>query len=234
MTGLIVDLPKGSGAGAFDWLLGRMRSGDAPFANDIVSFRTSDSFGLSVGEDALASIALAAVSSDEVEVASGVTVQAVDAERLTGFLRDQWRAFDHLGINLSYLDLHEAQWQRLIGAVGAMLPAYRLEIGSANDVVMIVMEDAVTGRASVLELVYDRGARRSSFHVCARVAADRAQVEDAFPAPYGAYKPGDEPFFRSVALPYAPNLPSYLDLAFSDAEMAPWPQIVAAMGKRIA
>jgi hypothetical protein len=37
-----------------------------------------------------------------------------------------------------------------------------------------------------------------------------------------------------VALPISPSLPSYLDLAFCDAQMGPWPQIVAAMGKRIA
>jgi len=234
VTGLTIDLPQGGG-GTLDWLLARMRSGEAAFANDIVSFRDGDGdrFGLSLGDDALASIILAAPStSDGVEVAPGVTVQTVAAERLTGFLSDQWRAFDHLGINLSHLELDDLAWHRLIAAVAAKLPAWRLEIGSANDIVMIVAEDG--GQASVVELVYDRAARRSSFHVCARVAADRAQVDGAFPAPYGAYKPGDEPFFRSVALPVSPRLPSYVDLAFSDAQMGPWPQIVAAMGKRIA
>ena len=234
MTGLVIDLPQGGGA-TFDWLMSRMRSGAAAFANDIVSFRAGDRdrFGLSLGDDALASISLAAPSSpDEVAVAPGVIVQAVAAEQLTGFLSEQWRCFDHLGINLSHLDLDEAAWHRLIAAVAARLPAWRLEIGSANDIVMLVAEDG--DRASVVELVYDRAAPRSSFHICARVAADRAQVDGAFPAPYGAYKPGDEPFFRSVALPFSPRLPSYVDLAFSDAQMAPWPQIVAAMGKRVA
>jgi hypothetical protein len=234
VTGLVLDLPQGGG-GTFDWLLARMRSGEAAFANDIVSFRLSDEgrFSLSLGDTALVSIPLAALPpADGVEVAPGVTVQAVDDTRLTGFLSGQWRAFDHFGINLAHLDLDEADWHRLVAAVAAKLPAWRLEIGSANDIVMIVAEDG--SRASVVELVYDRAAQRSSFHVCARVAADRAQVDGAFPAPYGAYKPDDEPFFRSVALPFSPCLPSYLDLAFSDAQMGPWPQIVAAMGKRIA
>jgi len=97
---------------------------------------------------------------------------------------------------------------------------------------MIVQGDG--DRASVVELVHDRAAERSSFHICARVEADRAMVEAAFPKPHGAYKPGDEPFFRSVALSVSPRLPSYLDLAFSDGQMGPWPWIVAAMGKRIA
>jgi hypothetical protein len=233
VTRLILDLPQG---GAFDWLLARMQSGEAAFANDIVSFRESagDNFSLSLDEGGpRISIALStAATPDAVEVAPGVRVQAVEAERLTDFLADQWRAFDHLGINLSHHDLEKTDFDRLIAALGAKLPAYRLEIGSANDIVMIVAEDG--SRTSVVELVYDRGASRSSFHVCARVAADRAAVDAAFPAPYGAYKPGDEPFFRSVALPFSPRLPSYVDLAFSDAQMAPWPQIVATMGKRIA
>lgn len=234
MTGLTIDLPQGGG-GTFDWLLTRMRSGDAAFANDIVSFRMGDGFGLSLGEDGPGvSIALSpVVSPDAVEIAPGVQVQAVEAGRLTGFLADQWRVFDHLGINLSHRELEKTGFDRLVAAMSVKLPAYRLEIGSANDIVMIVAESE-DGNASVVELVYDRGAHRSSFHICARVGADRAEVDGAFPAPYGAYKPGDEPFFRSVALPFSPRLPSYVDLAFSDAQMAPWPQIVAAMGKRIA
>jgi hypothetical protein len=238
VTRLILDLPQGSSGSAFDWLLARTRSGDAAFANDIVSFREhdGDTFNLSFGEGApLVSIVLSpAASPDAVEVAPGVEIQAVEAGRLTEFLADRWRAFDHLGINLSHRELDKTDFDRLIAAVGAKLPAFRLEIGSANDIAMIVMEDTATGRSSVVELVYDRAASRSSFHVCARVAADRAEVDAAFRAPYGAYKPGDEPFFRSVALPSSPRLPSYVDLAFSDAQMAPWPQIVAAMGKRIA
>ena len=63
--------------------------------------------------------------------------------------------------------------------------------------------------------------------------AARGLVDAEFPGPFGGYKPGDEPFFRSVALPYTLGMPTYLDLSFSDAQMAPWPQIVAAMGKRI-
>ena len=233
MTGLILDLPHGGGE-TFDWMLARMRSGEPAFANDIVSFRVGDAdrFGLSLGDEALASVALAVSSLEGVEIAPGVTVQAVETAQLTGFLSDQWRAFNHLGINLSHLELGEAEWHRLIAAVAAKLPAWRLKISSANDIVVLVAEDG--DRASVVELVYDRAAPRTSFHVCARVAADRAAVEAAFPPPFGAYKPGDEPFFRSVALPISPRLPSYLDLAFSDAQMGPWPQIVAAMGKRIA
>jgi hypothetical protein len=236
VTRLVLDLPQGGGD-TFDWLLARMRSGKAAFANDIVSFREDDgkNFSLSLDDGGVRiSIALApAGAPDVVEVATGVMVQAVETERLTGFLIGRWGAFDHLGINLSHRELEKADFDRLIAAMGAQLPAYRLEIGSANDIVMIVAEGA-DGNVSVVELVYDRAASRSSFHICARVGADRAEVDAAFPAPYGAYKPGDEPFFRSVALPFSPSLPSYVDLAFSDAQMAPWPQIVVAMGKRIA
>ena len=230
MTGLVLELPS-SGGETFAWLRSRMESGEQACANDIVSFRTGDSFRLTLGDRRLAALTLNAPS-DTVEVAPGVTVAPVVENRLAGFLQSEWRGFDHLGINLSHCDIIEADWQKLIATVAAELPAWRLEIGSVNDIVMIVKEDG--DRASVVELVLDRRAERSSFHVCARVAADRAAVEAAFPAPFGAYKPGDEPFFRSVALPVSPRLPSYLDLSFSDAQMGPWPGIVAAMGKRIA
>ena len=230
MTGLILDLPS-AGGGAFSWLLERIRSGAAAFANDIVSFRTGNDFGLSLDDQRLATMKLAAPS-DEIEVAPGVAVQPIAEERLVKFLASEWCAFDHLGLNLSHNDLDEAQWHRLIAAVAGKLPTWRLEIASANDIVMVVTEDG--DRTSVVELVHDRAARHSSFHVCARVAADRAKVEAVFPAPFGAYKPGDEPFFRSVALPVSSRLPSYFDFAFSDARMGPWPQIATAMGKRIA
>jgi hypothetical protein len=230
MGGLILDVPSGGGE-TFAWLRSRMDSGDAALANHVISIRVGHGFGLSLGDRPLAALNLDAPA-DTVEVAPGVTVQAVAEDRLAGFLEREWLGFDHLGINLSHRDLDETQWQQLIAAVGAELPAWRLEIGSVNDIVMIVTEDG--DRASVVELVLDRRAERSSFHICARVDADRAAVEAEFPAPSGAYKPGDEPFFRSVALPVSPRLPSYLDLSFSDARMGPWPAIVAAMGKRIA
>jgi hypothetical protein len=230
VTGLILDLPSGGGE-TFAWLRSRMDSGEAAFANHAVSIRVGHGFGLSLGDRPLAALNLDAPS-DTVEVAPGVAVQPVADNRLAGFLQSEWRGFDHLGINLSYKDLDEAEWQQLVASVAAELPAWRLEIGSANDIVMVVKEDG--DRASVVELVLDRRAERSSFHICARVAADRAAVDRAFPQPFGAYKPGDEPFFRSVALPVSPRLPSYLDLSFSDAQMGPWPAIVAAMGKRIA
>jgi hypothetical protein len=230
VTGLILDLPSGGGE-AFAWLRARMESGEPAFANDIVSFRTGDGFGLSLGDRPLATMKLGAPS-DTVEVAPGVTVRPVPDDRLAGFLRSEWRGFDHLGINLSHRELGEIEWQKLVASVAAELPVWRLEIGSANDIVMVVKEEG--DRASVVELVLDRRAERSSFHICARVAVDRAAVEAAFSAPYGACKPGDEPFFRSVALPVSPRLPSYLDLAFTDAQMGPWPAIVTAMGKPIA
>jgi len=230
MGGLILDVPSGGGE-TFAWLRSRMESGDQAFANGAISLRVGHGFGLSLGDTPLAALNLGAPS-DTVEAAPGVTVQPVAEDRLAGFMEAEWRGFDHLGINLSHKDIDEAQWQQLIASVAAALPAWRLEIGSVNDIVMIVKEEG--DRASVVELVLDRRAERSSFHICARVEADRAAVEAEFPAPFGAYKPGDEPFFRSVALPVSPRLPSYIDLAFSDAQMGPWPGIVAAMGKRIA
>jgi hypothetical protein len=230
VSGLIIDVPS-DGDGIVTWLLGRTRSGGPASDNDVVSFRIGDGFGLSLGAQPLATMNLGAPS-DVVEVAPGVAVQSGGWERLEDFLAKEWSAYDHVGLNLSHRDLGEVEWKGLIAVVATKFPAWRLEIGSVNDIVMVVRQDE--RRTSVVELVLDRRAERSSFHVCARVKADRTAVEAAFPPPFGAYKPGDEPFFRSVALPVSSRLPSYIDLAFSDAQMAPWPQIVAAMGKRIA
>jgi hypothetical protein len=235
---LALDLPLGhdvADGGAFDWLLAQMRSGEAAFANDVIVLRPRSGEGVVLSFDGggpLLSVPTPTIFGDTVEVSPGLYLQPADQTRLTDFLAEHWLALDHIGINLSHRDLTEARWQRAIAAIGVVLPAYRLEIGVANDIVMIVSEG--NDRVSTLELVYDRAATSSSLHICARLSVPRALVDAEFPAPFGAYKPGDAEFFRSVALPYTLGVPAYLDLSFSDAQMAPWPQIVAAMGKRIA
>lgn len=238
MSGLALDLPLGQGAangGAFDWLLAQMRSGEAAFANDLIALRPRSGERIVLSFDGggpLLSFPAPTIHGDAVELSPGLYLQQADQTRLTDFLAEHWLALDHVGLNLSHRDLPEADWRTAITAIGAVLPAYRLEIGASNDIVMIVSEDA--GRVSTLELVYDRAATLSSLHVCARLSVPRGLVDAEFPEPFGAYKPGDEAFFRSVALPYTLGLPTFLDLSFSDAQMAPWPEIVAAMGRRVA
>ena len=238
MSGLIADLPLGRGGpngGAFGWLLAQMRSGEAAFANDLIELRPRDGEGIALSFDggaALLSVPIPATSIDTVEVAPGLHLHPADQAWLVDFLAGHWLALDHVGINLSHRDLAEADWRTAIAAIGAALPAYRLEIGASNDIVMIVSEAG--GRVSTVELVYDRAATISSLHICARLSMPRALVDAEFPEPFGAYKPGDDAFFRSVALPYTLGMPAYLDLSFSDAQMGPWPQIVAAMGARVA
>ena len=68
--------------------------------------------------------------------------------------------------------------------------------------------------------------------LCARVRSDKAATERAFPAPHGAYKPGDEPYFRSVTAAAGIRVPFYLDLAFAGGAFPRWSEIVAAMGRR--
>ncbi|HTJ63790.1 MAG TPA: hypothetical protein VL899_08260 [Alphaproteobacteria bacterium] len=235
MTGLTVDLPRGRGGGTFDWLLAGLRSGDRAYGSDAVTLVPRDGGRLDIvlgGRTLLSYPAAPPGNPGSVEIAPGLAIPPADPETLTQFLRDNWLALDHVGFNLSHRDLDIGEWTRAIAEIGAALPAYRLEIDSANDIVMIVVER--DGRASTAELVYDRAASVSSMHFCARVAVPRLAVEAAFPTPVGAYKPGDEAFFRSVALDAPLGMPVYVDLAFSDAQMAPWPQIVAAMGKRLA
>jgi hypothetical protein len=166
-------------------------------------------------------------------IAPGLSLEPAAVDDLSTFLRGQWRGSDHVGINLSHRELDEPAWQSFVAALGAAVPAWRLDVGSVNDIVFIVLENEGAATAAVVELVYDRTAAHSSVHFCVRVAASRDAVERQFAAPHGGYKTGDEAFFRSVALPSPACLPIYVDLAFSEAQVAPWPQTVRAIGRRV-
>lgn len=237
MSSLIIELPRGAvhTASTLDWLLQQS-------ASDAVVLRVqndSDSIVVAAVADGvernLLSVPCPVADSTHgmVDIAPGVRLAPPEPAELTRFLREQWRALDHIGINFSQQVLDETQWRDSIVALGSRVPAYRLDVGSANDIVFLLL-DTDAAEPTVIELVYDRSAAQSSVHFCVRAAADRAQLEREFAAPYGAYKPGDEAFFRSVALPQTLALPAYVDLAFSDAQIAPWPQIVQTMGQRVA
>lgn len=216
-----------------DWLLRRIADEDGVSGDPPVSAECGDVIGIGVeGRFSRIAIALAADSEDVVTIAPNIRLVPTDSAILEHFLRSHWRSLDHIGINISARDLDIAGWRRLIADIAQSLPAYRLNVDSPNDIVMIVDDGTVSG-SGVVELVHDRTASYSSFHLCISVHADRAALEAMFPPPLGAYKPGDEPFFRSVALPGALRLPAYLDLAFSDGGMTPWADIVGAMGTRI-
>lgn len=232
-----VSLPD-SGIDATDdvlgWLLGEMSRPDDVFSSPLASMVRGQGDALAIGVGGREwRIALAGNGdAGRVTVMPGLSLVPPDPLTLTTFLRSHWRQLDHIGINLSTRELSVDGWQALIGAVATVLPAYRLDVGSLNDIVMIV-DDRDPARMGVVELVHDHVAPSSSFHICASVNAGRAALEAAFPFPFGGYKPGDEAFFRSVALPVAVAMPVYLDLAFADGGMMPWPDIVAAMGTRI-
>ncbi len=168
---------------------------------------------------------------ERVPAAPGVDLAPVQAGALSEFLQGSAISIDHIGINLCAADLPEANWAAALLALDAVFPTYLLQVGAANANANAIAIALLPSLA--LELVYDRGAIQSSFHVCVKVAATRAQVEARFPFPHGVYKPGDEAFFISLAPPPRLRIPTYLDLAFSDGQMAPWPTIVQAMGRRV-
>lgn len=167
-----------------------------------------------------------------VAIAPGAALAPTNASTLLDFLRTHWQRIDHIGFNISEQDMAASDWERLIDAIAQSWPAYRLNIGSRNDIVMLVHDGGLEGTATV-ELVYDRAVHWSNMHICVAVDADRAGLEAAFPEPFGAYKPGDERFFRSVAPQQALPLPVYIDLAFTDGDMMPWTNVVHTMGTRI-
>lgn len=229
-----IELPRAVGAdqAALTALLARLSFG----ADSGIALRLADADALGIAgadERSLLSVPLLpANAAAGVEISVGQWVQAPPFDRLVRFLDAQRAVLDHVGINFSQSDLSESMWRDFIAALAARVPAWRLELGSANDIVFVVCERE-TAPAAVVELVYDRAAAVTHVHLCARVAADRAVVEREFAAPQGGYKPGDEAFFRSVALPSLLRVPAYVDLAFSDAAVAPWPQTVRAIGRRI-
>ncbi len=238
MNTIVVELPVDAPiSGPLALLLARLH-GEQP----VIEVRTGESASIGVaveGSDGvtrrLLSVPVARDTGrvDALTIAQGLSLQPAAADDLSAFLRAQWGGSDHVGINFSHRELDEPAWQSFVAALGAVVPAWRLDVGSVNDIVFIVVERPDTAQAAVVELVYDRTAIHSSVHFCVHVAAGRDVVEREFAAPSGGYKPGDEAFFRSVALPSAKTLPVYVDLAFSEAQVAPWPQTVRAIGHRI-
>ncbi|WP_157218864.1 hypothetical protein [Flavisphingomonas formosensis] len=241
MTRLSLQLPAVPGAADPDplaWLLAAMRTGRPPFRHCALDagFAGTGAIRLGAGDAWLEIVPAAersASSAATVPIVPGLALTPPDPESLIDCLTARAEAIDHVGISLSQRDLDGAAWEDFIARLAAFLPAWRLEIGSANDIVMIVCEGAEGERAAAIELVHDRTAPFSSVHLCLAMGCDRAELEARLPPPLGGAKPGDEPFFRSVALPPSLAVPAYLDLAFSDGEMTPWPAIVRAMGKRI-
>ncbi len=239
MSKIVVTLPLGAKAeaGALGRLVQRLEAEDPA---GFVSLRPHHFSAIEIGIEGGASFRVplpangaAANSRDSVEVAESLHLKPSPADRIEPFLARHNAALDHIGLNLSHRDIDETTWRALVEAAAASLPLYRLEVGSPNDILLALQTDPETGAVNVLELVRDQSAGRTSLHFCLSVKAPRKAVEAAFPDPFGGYKPGDEQFFRSAAFMPELAMPAYLDFAFEDGGLTPWPQIVAAMGKRV-
>ena len=241
MSALTINLPllrdaAHAEAGALSWLLQRIEAKDP---DHVVALRPHQSADLDIALESgdaqriVSRTDVGANTPSNVEINASLSLKPSSGAHIQTFLKQYGFALDHIGLNLSHRDINETQWRTLVDSVAAHTPLYRLEIGSANDILLVVRPDERTDDAHVLELVRDASAAQTSLHLCLRINARRADIEAAFPDPFGGYKPGDEPFFRSVALYPELSIPAYLDFSFSDGDMTPWPQIVAAMGKHI-
>lgn len=219
------------GAGVFERLQREILKGHAFASVALEHSRHALELMIDGGRGALVQIPPAQGIEETVEIAPGHILKPCESERILAFLATASPRLDHIGINLSKADVSATDWKTLINALGAIWPAYRLNIGSPNDIVLLI--DQSSADPSVVELVHDRAAQRTSLHFCLKVNLERKPLAEIFPAPHGGYKPGDEAFFRSVALPRFSFVPAYLDLAFSDAPIAPWPKIAAQMGQRL-
>lgn len=244
MSDICLHLPAGSAYPGQDsllsWLLDRIEHGAPGFANSFGPIRIVDGDSIAIAGSALSGHHAITLSpgiegsrdDDAVPISVDLALLPADPQRTMAFLQRHWRTIDHIGLNLSDRDIDQIGWDALVADIGNHAQAYRLNIGSANDIVMVVKESP-HGQPSVLELVHDRSAPRSSFHICACLDAPRSLIEDAFPYPYGGYKRGDEPFFRSAAIASSLRMPVFIDLAFSDGGMTPWLDIVQKLGTRI-
>lgn len=241
MSALTINLPLPGAAahaeaGAFRWLL---QSIAAQHPDNFVALRPGEGADLAIeigsgGAQRIAQATDAAANSpSHVEINESLSLQPTSGAHIQSFLTQHGFALDHIGLNLSHRDISVMQWREVVQSVATHTPLYRLEIGSPNDILLAVQPDPKNGDAHVLELVRDASDAQTSLHLCLRVNATRASIEAAFPDPFGGYKPSDEQFFRSAALFPELSIPAYLDFAFTDGNMTPWPQIVAAMGKRI-
>lgn len=242
MSALTINLPligdaAPAEAGALSWLLEQI---EAQHSDNFASVRARQDTTLNVEFESGATQRIAYTTDahtntpKNVEINASLSLRPSTSARIQTFLTQHRFVLDHIGLNLSHRDIDEAQWRNLVSSLAARTPLYRLEIGSPNDILLAVQPAPKTGDAHVLELVRDQSVAQTSLHLCLRVDAPRKEIEAAFAEPFGGYKPGDEPFFRSVGLSPELAMPAYLDFSFEDGNMTPWPQIVAAMGKRIA
>jgi hypothetical protein len=245
VTKLLVNLPlhdqaEASGAHALFWILQYIEEEDT---NGLVSLRPclSQTLEIGIASDDLTLIpctidkeeAARSNSRSNVEIAAGMHLEPARSGSIISFLKEYPPELDHVGLIFSEHDLSKPDWLKLLAKLGAQIPLFRLEVGSANDIVIAILRDRISGQFGVVEIVHDRSGAQTSVHICLRVPAAQSILEAAFPEPFGGYKPGDEAFFRSVALLPELVIPAYIDFAFEDSGLTHWPQIVAAMGKRI-
>jgi hypothetical protein len=242
---LLINLPlhdqaEASDAHALHWLLQRM---ETEHPDGLVALRPCLAQALEIGlsGDDLTPIPCAVKSPaaakanarDNVEIAAGMHLAPSRSQTLISFFKEYPPDLDHIGFNLSKNVLPTEDWRALIAGLSARTPLFRLDVGAPNDIVIAILRDRIEGKFSIVELVHDQSGAQTSVHICVRTPAPRSVLETAFPAPFGGYKPGDEAFFRSVAFLPELAIPAFIDIAFSDGSLTPWPQIVAAMGKRI-
>ena|GEM_PF-3022705 len=243
MSRLVVTLPLNDGLGEMSALRALLQRVSSDNPDSFLFLRTQMSGSIKIGFEEGAAMDVPLLtdgaanvrgnSEARVEITAGMHLQPSSGERILSFLNKYPISLDHIGLTLAEGDIKDATWRQLIVTLSAKLPIYRLDVGSPNDILMIVPTDLASGGAQVFELVRDRSVAQSSFHFCLRVDAPRTIVEAEFPPPFGGYKPGDESFFRSVAFLPELLMPAFIDFAFEDGAMTPWPQIVEKMGTRI-
>jgi hypothetical protein len=242
-----IELPRDAGSGGAVAMLRRLIGPLRPASSDLAALdlggvviretRDDSRLALVAGVSIVAPTG-SAFDETSVPVSSDLALSPCPLELTAQRLSSHVLSVDHVGVNLAARDIDDRAWRAFVAALASAQPAYRLQIESPNEIVIVLPEPpqaAAHGCAwPALELVLDRTIDSSRVHVCLRVSQDRSALEEAFPAPYGGYKRGDEAYFRSIAPAHDCPLPLYLDLAYAGAAFPPWAQIVQAIGRRLA
>ena len=248
VVAIAIDLPRAPESASDSGAVAMLQRLIGPHVELAAETATLDLGGVTIREHAAPVLAVSACSSrlesvavhhaaDRVPVSAELQLLACPLAQAAGQVAPKVTSVDHVGVNFAASTVDESAWHDFVAVIARSVPAYRLEIESPNEILILLPEPCTGTRPTsdppAVELVYDRTITCSSVHVCLRVSLEREALEKTFPKPYGGYKRGDEAYFRSIAVENGCPLPLYLDLAYAEAAFPPWSQIVQHIGRRL-
>lgn len=151
----------------------------------------------------------------------------VPLEQIVDRLEGAVLRLNHIGVNVPETSRSKSGWDETVARLGASEWLYRLETGSAAEILFLLPvtpEEHASGTlaterqeaGSMIELCCGDDTPGFTLHFNLETRLTRAELLQRFSG-NGVFKPGDEAFFLSVcaASPWA-GLTIYFDLSFAD------------------